>query len=58
MPDFRNVLEWDPKVRTKEGEQSINFYTSDLPGKYLIVVEGISKDGTCGSATQMISVKK
>jgi hypothetical protein len=58
MPDFRNVLEWEPKLRTKEGQQLINFCTSDLPGKYLIVVEGISKDGSCGSAAEMITVKK
>jgi len=58
MPDFRNVLEWEPKLKTKEGEQLINFYTSDLPGRYLIVAEGISKDGSCGSATEMITVKK
>ena len=58
MPDFRNVLEWEPKLETKEGEQVLDFYTSDLPGKYLIVVQGISKDGTCGSATEMITVKK
>ena len=58
IPDFRNVLEWEPMVKTKEGKQSVNFYTSDLPGKYLIVVEGISQNGTCGSATEMITVGK
>lgn len=58
LPDFRNVLEWEPKLKTKEGKRSVNFYTSDLPGKYLILVEGISKNGSCGSAMQMITVKK
>ena len=58
LPDFRNVLEWEPKVRTNDGKQLIDFYTSDLPGKYLIVAEGISKNGTCGSGTGMITVKK
>jgi hypothetical protein len=58
LPDFRTVLEWEPTLRTKEGEQSINFYTSDVPGKYLIVAEGISKDGLCGSATRIITVTK
>jgi hypothetical protein len=58
MPDFRNVLEWKPRLRSKAGEESIKFYTSDLPGQYLIVVEGISKDGACGSATEIITVKK
>jgi len=58
LPDFRNVLEWEPKLRTNEGKQLIDFYTSDLPGKYLILAEGISKEGTCGSATEMITVKK
>jgi len=58
LPDFRNVLEWEPRLKTKDGKQVIDFYTSDLPGKYLIVVEGISKEGSCGSATEMITVKK
>ena len=58
MPDFRNVLDWEPNLTTKEGQESTNFYTSDLPGKYLIVVEGISKEGSCGSAAEMITVRK
>jgi len=58
LPDFRNVLEWEPRLKTKEGKQLIDFYTSDLPGKYLIVVEGISKEGLCGSSTEVITVKK
>jgi hypothetical protein len=58
MPDFRNVLEWEPKLTTKEGTQSIDFYTSDLPGKYLVVAEGISKEGSCGSGVEVISVRK
>ena len=58
LPDFRNVLDWESSVRTGiDGAQSVNFYTSDLPGNYLIVVEGISKDGLCGSATATITVK-
>ena len=59
IPDFRNVLDWEPEVKTNgEGKHLISFYTSDLPGKYLIVAEGISKNGLCGSASAVITVKK
>ena len=59
LPDFRNVLYWEPKLKTNEkGKQLINFYTSDLPGKYVIVAEGISKEGSCGTASGTIIVKK
>jgi hypothetical protein len=27
----------------------LNFYSSDLPGKYIVVVEGIAEDGAAGS---------
>jgi uncharacterized protein YfaS (alpha-2-macroglobulin family) len=59
LPDFRNVLYWEPKLKTNEkGKQLINFYTSDLPGKYVIVAEGISKEGPCGTASGTIVVEK
>jgi hypothetical protein len=53
------VLDWESRLKTNEkGKQSINFYTSDLPGKYVIVAEGISKEGLCGAASGIIMVKK
>ncbi len=46
IPDFRNTLYWDPDIRTNSsGEKSVEFYTSDEPGEYIIIVEGITSDG-------------
>lgn len=41
-PDFRNVLYWDPSVRTSgDGKARVNFYTGDLPGRYAVMLQGI-----------------
>lgn len=58
LPDFRNVLYWSPAVSTTPGAPSPqSFYSSDIPGKYLIVVEGLAKDGTPGTALAGFEVK-
>jgi hypothetical protein len=52
-PDLRNTLYWNPSVKTdKNGEAEIEFWTSDLSGKYLISIKGIS-----GTGTKIISYK-
>ena len=52
-PDLRNTLYWNPSVKTdKNGEAEIEFWTSDLSGKYLISIKGIS-----GTGTKVISYK-
>ncbi len=46
LPDFRDLLYWSPDVHIQGREKKeYSFYTSDLPGTYLIVVQGISADG-------------
>jgi len=58
LPDFRNVLYLAPTVSTGSGDQKpLSFYSSDIPGKYLIVVEGLAKDGTPGTALAGFEVK-
>ncbi|HEY2350767.1 MAG TPA: hypothetical protein VGH64_17225, partial [Puia sp.] len=50
IPDFRNVLAWEPDIVIgKSGEAEINFYSSDRKGKYMGVVEGINQNGVAGS---------
>ena len=50
IPDFRNVLYWLPTLKTNEtGHQKVSFYTSDLPGKYAVMVQGITPGGLAGS---------
>lgn len=58
LPDFRNLLLWDPEVKTDSlGKQTISFYTSDLPGKYVVVLQGMSNNGLTGSAVSIFEVK-
>ena len=46
VPDFRNTLYWNPAVNLdKEGQASLEFWTSDLKGRYKIYIQGITTDG-------------
>ncbi len=47
LPDFRNVLYWSPSV-AQQGKGAVSFYTSDQPGKYVGVVQGITPKGNAG----------
>jgi hypothetical protein len=52
IPDFRNQLFWLPQLKTNSGNKTqLSFYTSDLTGKYIIVIQGITKTGLSGSKT-------
>lgn len=58
IPDCRNTLYWNPGIRTdKNGEAIAEFYTSDEPGEYLIVAEGITDEGLHESASLLITVE-
>jgi hypothetical protein len=58
VPDFRNVLYWQPDVDTdNNGSQVITFYTSDKRGNFVGVIHGMTKDGLMGSRTFTINVK-
>jgi len=51
IPDFRNILFWEPELKTgKNGTAEAEFYTSDEPGEYSIIVEGVTRDGKTGHA--------
>ena len=51
LPDFRNVLTWMPDIKTDAaGKTKISFYTSDIKGKFIAIIQGITKDGLAGSA--------
>ena len=58
LPDFRNVLYWSPDVRTNaQGKAEINFFSSDLKGKYVAVLQGINADGRVGERSVLFEVK-
>jgi hypothetical protein len=58
LPDFRNVLYWSPEIKTgRSGKTELSFYTSDMPGRYAIVVNASNHSGLIGSNTIFFSVK-
>ncbi|MDD4425151.1 MAG: hypothetical protein PHS40_04440, partial [Mariniphaga sp.] len=48
----RPTMYWEPQVLMENGKASLEFFTSDMPGKYRVMVEGISTNGKiiCESA--------
>jgi hypothetical protein len=59
MADQRNLLYWAPDVTGKAGQQQqLNFFTSDLSGNFVVVVEGLSPEGIGGRGICTFSVKK
>jgi hypothetical protein len=56
MPDFRNLLYWSPQVDAS-GKDAASFYTSDQPGKYIGVLQGITNSGKAGSQYFSFDVK-
>ena len=54
IPDFRNTLWWDPSVN---GKVPVKFWSSDVPGKYRIAVNGIAGDGSPVSTEKIITIK-
>ncbi len=58
VPDFRNVLFWNPElIIDSEGNGKVDFFTADESGKYMVVVEGMSKNGQPGFSTFTFEVK-
>jgi hypothetical protein len=58
LPDFRYLLYWNPDIKTNEkGRQNIHLYSSDIPGKYIVVLQGLTADGKTGSKVIQFEVK-
>jgi hypothetical protein len=58
IPDFRNTLLWSPDITTdQDGKTIVQFYTSDRPGKYMVLLQGMSANGDCVSAQTVFEVK-
>jgi hypothetical protein len=52
IPDFRNTLYWTPDVLPgKDGQAAVQFYTSDIKGKFVVVLQGFNSKGEAVSAT-------
>jgi hypothetical protein len=58
LPDYRNVLDWSPKVVTgTDGKSHITFFTSDVPGKFVVFLLGITQDGVPGCSLTSFEVR-
>lgn len=55
-PDFRHTLYWNPFMEN-EYQQPVSFYTSDMTGRYKVMVEGITKEGKLVYGTTEFDVK-
>lgn len=55
LPDFRNLLYWNPQVLT-DSSLPLTFYTSDQVGRYRVVVQGLSTKGLAGSTSFTFTV--
>jgi len=56
MPDFRNVLYWNPDVVLKDGKGQVSFSTSDYEGTYEIIVRGVDEKGNFSLGTASFTV--
>ena len=57
LPDFRNLLYWNPKVSISGSDTTISFYTGDRRGEYEVVIKGASKDDHLYFGKQTITVE-
>jgi hypothetical protein len=58
IPDTRNQLSWLPQIKTQiESKKQYAFWSSDLTGKFVIIIQGITKDGLSGSRVIPFEVK-
>jgi hypothetical protein len=56
-PDLRRTVFWKPDVVTDaQGKSKISFYTSDQPGNYRVVAEGINVNGQLGRSVYTYTV--
>jgi hypothetical protein len=59
MPDFRTLLFWNPSIKATVGKETeLECYSSDVAGKYALIVQGISDDGTPLFSRTFFSVKR
>ena len=58
-PDFRTLLSWSPSIHLDaQTKIELPVYSSDVPGRYLVVVQGVTSDGQPVFATYQFDVKQ
>ncbi len=59
LPDFRNVLYWNPQVEfDSQNKSELHFYTADENSVYKVVVEGIDESGITRRKEIRLEVKE
>lgn len=57
IPDFRTTLFWNPQTNTNaNGETKVSFFTGDVAGDYVVVIQGVGANGDTGTATETFHV--
>lgn len=58
VPDFRNQLYWNGRVQVEQGGTAqIEFFSSDIPGTYRVMVHGLASDGSADTAELFFKVR-
>lgn len=58
LPDFRQVLYWNPRVAVPCGKSTdLKFGTGDLKGEFRVVVQGVDQHGRLGSSSTFLDVR-
>lgn len=59
LPDQRSLLYWNPSISGKKDKPfQVDFYTSDMPGTYQVIMQGITADGSAVSSSYTFTVTK
>ena len=57
-PDYRTTIYWKPDVIVNDdGKASFEFYSSDFPTTYSVVIEGLSNDGKIIRQVETIEIR-
>jgi len=57
-PDYRTTIYWKPDIYiSSENEATFEFYTSDFPSTYSVVIEGVSSEGKLIRQVEKIEVE-
>ena len=58
IPDYRTTIYWKPDLLvSEEGKESFEFYTSDFPTTYSVVIEGMTQEGKIIRQVERIEVR-
>ncbi len=57
QPDYRATLYWNPDVDISSDVATVSFFSSDLPGIYRIIIEGVLSNGEPVRVVKLIEVE-